>query len=587
MAITKETAEPATPELSGLDEPEKLTHSAHSSTTGQVEPASAAAPTDQTPRSPDGNDVKGGTTAGSPQSNQPQHLTGVKLVVIVASVTMAVFLMLLDTSIVGTATPYITDEFHALQDIGWYAAAYQVASAPLQLLTGKIYQKFPLKWTFLGFFALFELGSVLCGAAQSSTMLVVGRAVAGMGSSGLFNGAMVILVASVPLHRRPPIMGMFMGISQLGVVCGPLIGGALTEYVSWRWCFYINLPVGGAFALFLMILHVPEQAPKPSFVSALPTLFRDLDLIGFSLMSPAAIMLLLALEYGSGTYPWNSSVVIGLFCGAGATCIVWLVWNWRRGDKALVPVSMARRRVVWSGAITQALMLAPMFMISYFLPIYFQAVKGVSPSKSGVYVLPNIMGQLLTAFLSGFMVQRTGYILPYVMFACATTAVGTGLLALLSPSTPTGEWVGFQLISGLGRGFGLQMCLLAVQTVLKPAEVPLAISLLMFTQFLTSSVFLVVGNAIFDVVLRAQLAAQAPAVDAQAVIDAGTTGFRAGVVGPADLAGVVLAYANSCKPVFALAAAAPAAAFFVAPFLGMVDVRKGKKAAPPKGDEKA
>jgi hypothetical protein len=174
-------------------------------------------------------------------TEETEYIEGVQLFLVLLSVTLACFVMLLDTSIISTAIPRITDQFQSLQDVGWYGSAYQLASAVLQPLTGKIYTNFVIKWSFLAFFFIFELGSVICGAANSSTMLIVGRAVAGIGAAGLMNGGATIVTAAVPVHRRALLVGIIIGVAQMGVVCGPLVGGALTEYSTWRWCFYINV----------------------------------------------------------------------------------------------------------------------------------------------------------------------------------------------------------------------------------------------------------------------------------------------------------------------------------------------------------
>ncbi|KAK3332292.1 major facilitator superfamily-domain-containing protein [Cercophora scortea] len=516
--------------------------------------------------------------------NEPQYPTGVKFWTVMASVTVVAFLMMLDTSIISTAVPRITDEFHSLEDVGWYASAYQLASAALQPLTGKIYTKFTLKWSFLAFFALFELGSTICGAAVSSTMLIVGRAVAGMGASGLMNGGLTIIASAVPLDKRPSVTGSMMGISQLGIVCGPLIGGAFTSYSTWRWCFYINLPVGGLVAVGLCFAHIPDQIKKSSPLLVLRNLHHELDLIGFVLFAPAAIQLLLALQYGGSDYAWNSATVIGLLCGAGATFAVWLFWNWRRGEDALIPLSTMKRRVVWSTSVTQWLLMSTLYCSTYFIPIYFQAVRDATPILSGVYMLSSIVSQLLFAIASGFLVERTGYIIPYTIFAGVLAAVSSGLTSTWSPTTPTGKWVGYMILGGSGRGAGMQMPMLALQAGLQQAELAVAIALLMFFQMLGTAVMLVISNIIFLETLRSQLAALVPDVNIDDIIKAGATGFRK-VVSADDLPGVVLAYSNSVDRVFWLITGLGGLSVFTALFMGWVDIRKKK--APAAGSEQA
>lgn len=165
-------------------------------------------------------------------AKEVQYVTGLKLWLLMMPLCFTFFLVLLDVSIIATAIPQITNDFHSLADVGWYGAAYQLSSAAMQPLTGKLYVNFKNKWVFFSFFALFELGSLLCGVSTSSNMLIVGRAIQGMGTAGLQNGAFTIISAAAPLAKRPALIGMCQGIAQLGGVIGPLIGGALTQYTT-------------------------------------------------------------------------------------------------------------------------------------------------------------------------------------------------------------------------------------------------------------------------------------------------------------------------------------------------------------------
>ncbi|KAF7534479.1 hypothetical protein G7054_g6169 [Neopestalotiopsis clavispora] len=388
-----------------------------------------------------------------------EYITGIKLLIVMSSVALTCFVMLLDTSIISTAIPYITSEFKSLSDIGWYTAAYQLASASLQPLTGKFYTYFKAKWTYLFFLFLFEVGSLICGLASSSSMFIGGRAIAGLGGSGLMNGGMTIVAGAVPLEKRAFYTGLLLGVGQMGIICGPLVGGALTEYVTWRWCFYINLPIGGALGLILVFLSIPDLTVKPPFTLALVRkTIPELDLIGFSLFAPAAIMFLLALQWGGNSHPWNSSVVIGLFVGAGVTAIIFAFWERRVGDRAMIPGGVVKQRIVWSSAVNGMAMMGIILTAAQYMPLYFQGVKGEGPAMSGVDMLPSILGQLTAVLLSGGLVQRLGYYLPFSVASGIISAIGNGLVSTYRPWTATAYWAGTQVLLGLGRGVGMQMC---------------------------------------------------------------------------------------------------------------------------------
>ncbi|KAL2817541.1 major facilitator superfamily domain-containing protein [Aspergillus granulosus] len=502
-----------------------------------------------------------------------EWIDGVPLFMVISGVTLVVFLMLLDTSIVATAVPKITNHFHSLQDVAWYGSAYTLASCALQPLTGKFYTYFNSKVVFLTFFVLFEIGSLISGVANSSKMLIIGRAVSGMGTSGMVNGALTIIAGAVPMHKRPAIIGIMMGLAQLGLVLGPLIGGVLTDKVSWRWCFYINLPIGGLVAILLLFTRIPEQRKKDRAIDVLPTFFKAFDLVGFVLFAPAAIMILLALEYGGNKYPWDDSRVIGLFCGGGATAIVFLVWEYRTGKGAMIPFHLVTQRIAYSSYLTMASIFGLTMVVAYYLPIYFQAVKGHSALTSGVDLLPNILAQLVMAVCSGVLTGKLGYYLPWAVVGAAFCAVAAGLLSTLSPTTVTAAWAGYQIIMGLGRGAATQPPMLAVQNNISPDDVSTAMAILTFSQTFGGSIFLAIANVIFSAGLRDQIPRYAPNVNPEDVIAAGATGFRE-IVAPEDLEGVLRGYAKSIDWVMYLTVGLCVAQFMSSWGMGWKDVRK-------------
>jgi len=203
------------------------------------------------------------------------------------------------------AIPVISDEFSSLDDVGWYGSAYLLTCCTFQLLFGKIYTVFPVRIVILASTLLFEIGSAICGAAPTSVAFIIGRAVCGVGSAGLFAGTIVCIVYIVPLHQRPKFQGMFGAIFGIASIVGPLIGGAFTSHVTWRWCFYINLPIGGvAMVIIALFLRVPDRETTKL---PLGQKMIQLDLLGTSLITPGVVCLLLALQWGGPTYPVSYS----------------------------------------------------------------------------------------------------------------------------------------------------------------------------------------------------------------------------------------------------------------------------------------
>ncbi|KAJ5382596.1 hypothetical protein N7517_000507 [Penicillium concentricum] len=513
--------------------------------------------------------------AAEDESNFP---SGIALWSILGPVTIAYFLVFLDMCVVSTATPAITQRFNSLVDVGWYGGAYQLGSSALQPLTGKIYSHFNIKWSFLVFFFIFELGSVICGAAVSSPMFIVGRAIAGAGSSGIGNGAMTIISVILPRRKQAQFLGMNMGIGQLGIALGPILGGAFTQNVTWRWCFYINLPIGGALAILLFLFKIPEPTTKLPARKVLGTAIKSLDLPGFMLISPAAVMFLLALQYGGTVHPWGSSVVIGLLVGAGVTFILFLVWEYRQGDGAMLPFAMIKKRTVWSAAGNLFFLLGAILVAEYYLAIYFQTVLHNSPIMSGVHMLPATLCLVFFTMLSGMMTEILGYYLPWNLGGSALTAIGYGLMSLIKPKTTSSKWLGYQVLYGVGSGAMTSAPYIAIQNLVPPPQIPIAMAIIIFCQNMGGAVFLIVANSIFTNGLRAELQKHIAeiGVNPDILISTGLNSIRSLVSGD-KLALALECYTTAISHVMYLGIGVSVATFAFGWGLGWVDIRKVKK----------
>ena len=261
----------------------------------------------------------------SKTSSEPSYPPRSKVLFIVGGLVLTFFLVALDLLIVGVAIPRITDQFNSLGDVGWYGSAYLLTSCSFMLLMGKIYTFVNPKWVYLGSLVVFEIGSAVCGAAPKSKALIIGRAIAGLGNAGLFQGAVVIIVYIVSLHKQPQYMGLFGTVFGIASAVGPLLGGAFTAGPGWRWCFYINLPCGAVvFLLLVVFLHIPPGVLKRESTTRKEKVAR-MDPLGTFVFLPCIICLLLALQWGGVTYNWSNARSIALLILAGVLFVIFVL----------------------------------------------------------------------------------------------------------------------------------------------------------------------------------------------------------------------------------------------------------------------
>ena len=490
-----------------------------------------------------------------------EYPTGSRLVFIVLALVLAIFLVSLDLTIVATAIPKITDEFHSLDDISWYSAAFFMTIGGFQSAWGKAYKYFPLKTSFLISIFIFELGSLICGVAPSSTALIVGRAIAGLGAAGIGSGTYTIIAFSAGPKNRPMFTGIIGTSYGIAAVVGPLIGGAFSNKITWRWCFYINLPIGAISAFIILLFFKTPSAAKPRPATLREKLLQ-MDPLGVVFAMGAVISYILALHYGGVIYPWSSSKVIGLLVGFVVLSAAFATWEWCQEDRAMVPYRLAGQRVYIVSSVFAFFFSGAYFLIIYYLPIYFQSIDNVTPEMSGVRNLPLILAVTISMLASGAYISTTGIAAPITVVGTALGVICTGLLYTFDIGTSEGKWIGYQVIGGFAWGMASQIPIITVQATAPAADLAEVTAILLFFQTVGGAFMVSAAQAAFENVLLKVLPYSAPTVDPLAVIATGATDLR--IVFSADqVPGILEAYMRGLKISFAIGLASTAVAFII------------------------
>ncbi|QPC72706.1 hypothetical protein HYE68_003458 [Fusarium pseudograminearum] len=446
-----------------------------------------------------------------------------KFWLIIISVFAAMFLVALDRTIIATAIPQITNDFQSLGDIGWYGSAYMLTTAAFQLIFGRIYRFYDLKKTFLACILTFEIGSAICGAAPNSVAFIIGRAIAGIGAAGIMTGSMMSIIPMVPLHKRPLFQSMFGMVFGVSSVVGPLIGGAFTQHATWRWCFYMNLPVGAVASIFLFFFHTLSEKKRES-VPALEHITR-LDPLGTFFFVPSMVCLILALQWGGSTYAWSSWRLILLFVVFGVTLIAFAVVQIKMPETATIPVKVITQRTMLACAWVSIFAGGSMMVAVYYVPLWFQATKDVSPVDSGIYTIPLVLSLVVASIISAAFTQRIGYYVPSMIICPCIMSIGQGLLTTLKPDTGSSHWIAFQFLVGFGLGLGMQSTGLAIQATLPKEEVPTGLSITFFGQQLGGAIFVSVGQTILSGRLVERLSG-IPGLDSKSLVQTGATELK-------------------------------------------------------------
>jgi EmrB/QacA subfamily drug resistance transporter len=422
-----------------------------------------------------------------------------RLRVVFGALMLAMLIAALDQTIVATALPTIVGDLGGLTQLAWVVTAYILTSTISTPLYGKLGDLYGRKRIFQGAILIFLVGSMLCGVSQNMAELIGFRALQGIGAGGLMVGSQAIIGDLVSPRERGRYMGYFGAVFGLATVAGPLLGGFFVDHASWRWVFYINVPIGvAALVATGLVLHLPRQRRE-----------HRIDYPGAALLGAAVTCIVLLTTWGGTEYAWASAQTVGLGLGAVVLLGVFLLVE-RRAAEPILPLQLFRNSVF---AITNAagfIIGLALFGSIVFLPQYLQIVKGEGATNSGLLLVPMMVGLLITSILSGQLISRTGRYKIWPILGTAITVVGLYLLSTMGATTPEIVTAAYMVVLGLGLGAVMQVLVVVVQNAVSQRDLGTATSTATFFRSMGGSIGVPIFGAIFSNVLIARLVKDLP-----------------------------------------------------------------------------
>lgn len=483
------------------------------------------------------------------------------------TVAIGMFLAALDQTIVGTALPTIVGDLGGASHISWVVTAYLLAETIATALAGKLGDLFGRKLVFQVCIVIFLVASIFCGLAQSMHWLVAWRGVQGIGAGGMMVTSMALIADYIPLKERGKYQGALGGVFGVVTVLGPLLGGLFTDHLTWRWAFYVNIPIGIALIIFCQY-SMPKIKPAGRPI---------IDYLGIGVIAAASTCLILMTSWGGTEYAWGSPTIIGLGT-AGVALLALFVFIELRAKEPMLPMRLFRNQVFTLCGVLSFIVGFAMFGAMTFLPTFQQYVEGVSATESGLRMMPMVFGLIITSMASGTIVGKTGQYKIFPILGGGVTALGMFLLSRMGPDTSLLVSSIYLFILGLGLGLCMQVLTIVVQNTVPYADLGVATSGVTFLRTLGSSFGVALFGTVYSNGLKEQFA-KAPPLPAG--VDPNVLQSPKGVHSlPEPLQSIVVGgYADALQTVFLAAVPVGLLAMVIAFFLKQVPLRDASRAA--------
>jgi EmrB/QacA subfamily drug resistance transporter len=507
----------------------------------------------------------------TPEHAKAEHR---RILAVLFALMLGMILASLDQTIVSTALPTIAGDLHGLNHLAWVVTSYLLALTISTPLWGKLGDLYGRKKLFQAAIIIFLIGSALAGLSQSMAQLIAFRAVQGIGAGGLMVGSQAIMGDIISPRQRGRYMGYFGAVFGLTSVAGPLLGGLFTEHLSWRWVFYINIPIG-VIALFVIasVLHIPARRTD-----------HQIDYLGTALLGGAVTCVVLLTTWGGTTYRWGSGTIIALAVGA-FLLVVAFCFTEAHAAEPIIPLGLFRNRVFSISSAVGFILGFIMFGAIIYIPLYLQTVHGETPTASGLALLPLVIGMLITYIPSGRLVTRWGRYKIFPVMGTAVMSLGLFLFSLMTPTTPFVLTALYMVVIGLGVGMVMQVLVVAVQNAVPYSRLGTVTSASTFFRTIGGAFGVALFGAIFNNRLFAELTKYLPASELQHLSghNISSNPAQLNVLPPAIHAGYVQAFSHSLDTVFLIGVPFCVAACVLSLFLEEVPLRE--QAHSPGGSE--